>query len=550
MPENCRERIVSNEFEDEIVGYYGQMSLLAEAECYELVDGNFAVVYEPRTGERRQDISFSVPLLLGLLQQEALEDTGVNRVRRISGFDYQGSGILFGFVDTGIDYRHPVFLYEDGRSRVEAIWDQSEQTGMPPDGFLYGTEFLSEEIAAGTAPKDENGHGTFLAGVAAGKPDPAQDFYGVAPLAGIVMVKLKEAKPYLKEFYCMPEAVPAYSEADVMLGVKYLIEYAARQRKPMVICLGVGTGLGSHRGNIPLSLYLNSLAYRPDICLIAAAGNEGNARHHASVSIREGQSEIELYISERGTGFTLDVFSEAIGGLGLKVSSPTGEVSPELAQTAGNLSRTPFLLDRTVLTVERERLTRTDTLQRVQLRFQTPAPGIWRLLLTSERTVTVDAWLPMRELLDTETYFLVPAPSVTLCEPANAPLLFTVGGYSVANGSLAPFSGRGFTGNGQKQPTLLAPSVDITGPFAGGGYIMKSGTSAGAAFAAGCVALYMEYILEYRRNSGSVTPLDTVILRNLFSLGASREEGTEYPSPVYGYGKLNLYGVFEFLRNL
>ena len=162
----------------------------------------------------------------------------------------------------------------------------------------------------------------------------------------------------------------------------------------------------------------------------------------------------------------------------------------------------------------------------------------------------MDAWLPMREFLDTESYFLVPEPGVTLCEPANAPLLFTTGGYSVENGSLAPFSSRGFTGNGQKQPSILAPAVDMTGPFAGGGYITRSGTSAGAAFTAGCVALYMEYILEYRRNSGTVTPIDTVLLRNLFSLGASREENTRYPSPVYGYGKLNLYGVFEFLRNL
>ena len=549
MPENCRERIVSNEYEDEIVGYFGQRSLLEETECYSMIDEDFAVVYAPREEGRRHDISFSVPLLFGL-QQEALEEAGISRVRRIAGFDYRGSGILIGFVDTGVDYRHPAFLYEDGTSRVEAIWDQADQGGAPPEGFAYGTEFLAEAIQAGTAPRDENGHGTYLAGVAAGKPDVSENFYGVAPLAGIVMVKLKQAKPYLKEFYCMPENVTAFSEADIMFGVKYLIRYAREQNKPMVICIGVGAGLGSHRGNNPLSRYLNGLAYRPDICIIAAAGNEGNTRHHARVQIRDGQSEIELYVARRGSGFVLDIFSEAIGGLSLKVSSPTGELSPELARTAGGLVTTPFLLDRTTLFVERESLTRTDTLQRIQLRFQTPAPGMWRLLFESERTVMVDAWLPIREFLDTESYFLVPEPEVTLCEPANAPLLFTTGGYSVANGSLAPFSGRGFTGNGQKQPTVLAPSVDMIGPFAGGGYITRSGTSAGAAFTAGCVALYMEYILEYRKSSGSVTPMDTVILRNVFSLGASREENTEYPSPVYGYGKLNLYGVFEFLRNL
>lgn len=550
MPQTCREKIVSNEYEDEIVGYYGQKNLLEGEDCFESVDGNFAIVYAPRTGMRQQNISFSVPQLFGLLQGDALEDVGVNRVRRIAGFDYLGSGILLGFADTGVDYRHPAFLYEDGRSRVEAIWDQADQTGTPPEGFAYGTEFLADAIATETAPKDENGHGTFLAGIAAGKPENAEDFYGVAPLAGIVMVKLKQAKPYLKEFYCMKEEATAFSEADVMMGVKYLVEYAAKQQKPMVVCLGIGTGLGSHRGTIPLSRYLNSLAYRPDICLVAAVGNEGNTRHHARVQVREERSEVEIYIASRGSGFALDLFSEAIGGLGLRVASPTGEVSPELAQTAANLVTTPFLLDRTTLTAERESLTRTDTLQRIQLRFRTPAPGIWRLLLTSERPVVVDAWLPIREFLDTEVYFLVSDPEITLCEPANAPLLLTVGGYSVTNGSLAPFSGRGFTGNGQKQPTLLAPAVNMVGPFAGGGYITKSGTSAGAAFTAGCMALFMEYIAEYRRNSGSVTPLDTVILRNLFSLGAQREEGTEYPSPVYGYGKLNLYGVFEFLRNL
>lgn len=549
MPLTCREKIVSNDYEEEIAGYFGQRGLLGNAECVHTVDEDFAIVYEARGEIRRQNISFSVPLLFGL-QQEALEDAGVNRVRRIAGFDYRGSGILIGFVDTGIDYRHPAFLYADGRSRVEAIWDQTDQSGAPPEGFLYGTEFLSGAIEKGEAPRDENGHGTYLAGVAAGEPDVSQDFYGVAPLAGIVMVKLKEAKPYLKEFYCMPEGVPAFSEADVMLGVKYLTEYAARAQKPMVLCVGIGAGLGSHRGSNPLSRYLNGLAYRPDLCIIAAAGNEGNARHHARMQVWESQSEIELYVARRGSGFTLDIFSEAIGGLSLSVSSPTGEISPELARTAGGQITTPFLLDRTTLSVERESLTRTDTLQQIQLRFRTPAPGMWRLLLKSERPVTVDAWLPIQEFLETETYFLVPEPEVTLCEPANAPLLLTVGGYAVANGSLAPFSGRGFTGNGQKQPTLLAPSVDMVGPFAGGGYISKSGTSAGAAFAAGCVALYMEYIAEYRKNSGNTTPLDTVILRNLFALGAEREEGTEYPSPVYGYGKLNLYGVFEFLRNL
>jgi hypothetical protein len=161
----------------------------------------------------------------------------------------------------------------------------------------------------------------------------------------------------------------------------------------------------------------------------------------------------------------------------------------------------------------------------------------------------VNLWLPLGEFMEGEVYFLESDPEVTLTEPANAPLLLATGGYSTENGSVAPFSGRGFTANGLNQPTLLAPAVNVNGPFAGGGYILKNGTSIGAAYTAGCVALLWEYLEEYRR-SGTVEPLDTVLLRNLFLLGAAREDGEEYPSMVYGYGKLNLYGVFEFLRNL
>ena len=549
----CRERIISNEYTDEIAGYYGALNLLAGEECYQLVNEDFAIVHNRREGDATRDtraVSFFMPYCFGLLKQENLEAIGVNRVRRISGFDYRGSGIIIGFVDTGIDYSHPVFVQANGASRVSTIWDQNDQSGTPPEGFAYGTEFGREAIAAGMAPKDENGHGTFLAGIAAGAEDISNDFAGVASLAEIAMVKLKEAKPYLKEYYCMPEEAVAFSETDVMMGVRYLLEYAARQEKPLVLCLGVGSSLGSHRGTMPLSLYLNSLAYRPDVCLVVAVGNEGNTRHHARLNLGNLQKEIELYVGSRGNGFTTEIFAEAIADLSLRIISPAGDDTPVVGSGFTETTEFRLLFDRSIIYVERESLMRTGTMQRVRLRIERPATGIWRLQFgRSDMTSEVNVWLPLSDFLDGEVYFLESIPEVTLCEPANAPLLLSVGGFFTENDSLAPFSGRGFTADGLNQPTLLAPSVNVNGPFAGGGYIVKSGTSIGAAYTAGTVALFLEYIEEYRRN-GMAVPMDTVLLRNLFSLGAVREEGVEYPSPAYGYGKLNLYGVFEFLRNL
>lgn len=490
-----------------------------------------------------------IPYCFGLLQEENLEAIGVSRVRRIPGFDYEGRGILLGFVDTGIDYTHPAFVQANGVSRVKTIWDQNGTEGAP-EGFSFGTEYGEAEIAAGTAPKDEEGHGTFLAGIAAGKEDRMEDFAGVAPLASLAVVKLRPAPAALKEYYFMPPSVTAFSEEDIIEGVRYLVEYAGKQGLPLVLCLGVGSALGSHRGAMQLSMYLSSLSYRADLCIITAVGNEGNTRHHASFDLEDSRKEVELYVDGRGSGFTLEIFAEAIATLNLKIISPTGEDSPELGMGFTGALELPFLFDRTTVFAERESLLRTEPLQRIRLRFRAPAPGIWRLQFDrSDKASRVDLWLPLQEFLNVETYFLQPDPEVTLCEPANASPLFTVGGFSTANGSLAPFSGRGFTGSGLPQPTLLAPAVNVLGPFAGGGYIAKSGTSIGAAYAAGCVALFIEYMKEYQPENADA-PLDTVLLRNLFSLGAVREEGVDYPSPAYGYGKLNLYGVFEFLRRL
>lgn len=102
--EECRRRITSNDYADEIAGYYGSIGLLSGEECYQLVNEDFAVVHPLRQQEETRDtrdVSFFMPYCFGLLQQENLESIGVSRVRRIPGFDYRGSGILIGMVDTG-----------------------------------------------------------------------------------------------------------------------------------------------------------------------------------------------------------------------------------------------------------------------------------------------------------------------------------------------------------------------------------------------------------------------------------------------------------------
>lgn len=56
--------------------------------------------------------------------------SGITQVQR-PPLSLTGQGVILCFIDTGIDYQNPVFLDENGNSRILAIWDQTVQTGAP-----------------------------------------------------------------------------------------------------------------------------------------------------------------------------------------------------------------------------------------------------------------------------------------------------------------------------------------------------------------------------------------------------------------------------------
>lgn len=92
---------------------------------------------------------------------------------------------------------------------------------------------------------DEEQHGTMLASIAHGSEDLQAGFTGAAPYAELLVVKLKPAKPYLKDFLSIPE-MPAYQKNDIMAAIEYLEETARKLGRPLILCLGLGTNNGSH----------------------------------------------------------------------------------------------------------------------------------------------------------------------------------------------------------------------------------------------------------------------------------------------------------------
>lgn len=150
-----------------------------------------------------------------------------------------------------------------------------------------------------------------MALVAAGSEDADAFFSGAAPESELVVVRLKPARTYLRDFFLIREDAIAFQEDDIMLGIKFLLYIARQEKKPLVILLGLGTNTGSHSGTSPLGLYLNSLSRASGQILVAAGGNETGRGHHFRSVFPASTSyeDVELRVGPGERGFTLELWA-------------------------------------------------------------------------------------------------------------------------------------------------------------------------------------------------------------------------------------------------
>lgn len=558
---DCREQAVSNDFFDFIISYVDTPFITVTSDCIQRIDEDYDIFYYAREGLPDLNVagySYGViPKCFGLLDQTALEASGILRMQNQPALRLRGNGVLVGFIDTGIDYTNPLFRFSDGSTRILSIWDQELQSGTPPQGILYGSEYRREEIDRAllsdnpyelVPSRDENGHGTFLAGVAAGGEDVRADFIGAVPEASIVVVKLKEAKQYLKDFYFIPDGVPVYQENDIMLAVSYLNGLAMIYDMPLVICLGVGSSMGNHGRTGAVSTYLNYICGRRKRCVVAAAGNEANARRHFQGELSAGMNyeDVQINVEQDMRGFYVELWAKAPELYAVAVISPTGEQIPRVPVRAGASLEFRFVFEQTTVSVDCWSEPRETASQLVYLRFKEPKQGIWIVRVFPQNVITGNyhMWLPMQQMTDGEVFFLRSNPDMTITDPGSATQVITPGGYNAANEALYLNSGRGYTIDGEVKPDFVAPAVEVYGPGLRQNYVTYTGTSAAAAVTAGACAQIMQWgFVELNEPR-----LSNAGIKNMLIRGADRDNERSYPNREWGYGTLDVYQAFLNLR--
>ena len=524
---------------------------------FQKINGIYGVVYAPLTEIGRWNINTysysSIPKCYTHMDLGGLSASGITRLQEQPYLQLKGSGTAVAVVDSGIDYRNPVFQNEMG-SRILCIWDQTLQGDGKevPYGRVFWKKDIDQALASGNPLEivpsvDTDGHGTRMAAIAAGNYFPEENFSGAAPEAMLIIVKVKPAKKYLREFYLFPAEAELFQENDIMMGMNFAVRIANDRRMPLSLCLGIGSSQGAHIGKNPLSLYVDYISQYSLISVSIAAGNEGAARHHYAgrLTDRENQASAELRVGNKEPGFTMEFWGEPPEIYNLSLQSPTGEIldiSASLGEVTQELS---FVFVETRVKVNYVSIERQTGYTLVYFQFIQPAPGIWRIFVRGRdgQNVGFHIWLPVQGLISEETYFLEPSPYNTVTAPGDSLESITVTAYQYRDNSLYVQASRGFMPDGNVVPQVAAPGVQIRVPQLNGLYGNASGTSLSAAQTAGAAALLFEWAV-IRGNQPYFTGSS---VKNYITRGAEREERMQYPNRDWGFGRMDLYHTFELL---
>ncbi len=478
-----------------------------------------------------------------LLMDVAPDRVNLPTFRASSGLN--GNGVIVGVVDTGIDPNHPAFA-----GRILRIWDQV----LPGPGVVEGDYGVELSASLLTVSRDTHGHGTHVAGIAAGAD---ARFGGVAPQAELVIVKTD------------------LQDAHVADAVRYIFRVAREMERPAVVNLSLGGHDDAHDGSDSLSQIIDGES-GPGRIVCCAAGNEGDDNIHAQTVVRHGgQRTIRFRVpgSSGSDAIRMAILNGWYSGsdrIKVAIQSPGGFQTPfQDVITDGPPWKNHHLSDCHVrIVTPGPDLSNGDHNFWIEIFHPSDpllpvTPGIWRLRLRGTSVVDgrVDVWaLGTGQGLDVVFSGRSVADSHKIGSPGAAASAITVASYTTkarwtdVDGILqevgwdldavSEFSSEGPLRNGVQKPDVAAPGAMIAAPLSADSSVSRSylvapdyrvngGTSMAAPFVAGVVALLLQ-------DNRALDPQQAKAFLRQHSLipGSDQPAGTF--GPKWGFGLINL----------
>jgi len=335
---------------------------------------------------------------------------------------------------------------------------------------------------------------------------------------------------------------------QIMRGIKFLIDKASELNKPLVINISLSTNDRAHNGTSLLEQYIETITKLERVVIVIAAGNEGDAGHHAGGYLSEA-IEIPVGVSAGEPTLILQLYKTLLVELSIIVTNPSGQKTAEIQLTEGY---TEFNIGEDRCIIYNSGPKPFDIQGEIIISLipsgESLPGGEWKITLMTQNKYagTFDMWLPITETLNPKTRFLIPDVYNTLGIPATVQGVISVGSYNYMTNAYSSFSGRGkLFDRAFIKPDLAAPGEGIISAVPGGGFDAKSGTSMAAPHAAGICALLLEW--------GIIKGNDPFLYGDrmkYYLLKTCERERAEiiYPDPAWGYGIICANAALQLLR--